>query len=223
MVRNQDWVKLVNLETASSRRTYYKYRTQVEMKQFHKKHKKEVKKLSLESTQQDTDAERINTIIAHVSHKKMGRSVGREKACQSMLFGNPFVFDFKVGEQKPREIKHVLTQIDVCYGANKKHIEPFHMHFTGVPLSGPLVEEMKWKKLDRYFIDIHEQDIHKVFPRDKLVYLTPQSYDDLDYNPDNIYVMGALVDIYDTKPYTAAKAKTLKLKTARLPLNKFYR
>ena len=221
MMRNQHWVNLLNLETASSRRTYYKHWTQVEMKQFLRKHKKEVKKRALESTQQDTDAKK-NSIIAHISYKK-AKSVGRDKACQSMLFGNPFVFDFKVGEQNPREMNNALTQIDICYGANKKHIEPFHMHFTGVPLSGPLVEEMKWKGLDRYFIDIHEQDIHEVFPRDKLVYLTPQSYFDLDYNPDNIYVMGALVASYDTKPYTAAKAKTLKLKTACLPLDKFYR
>ena len=216
----------MKLETVSSRKSYFSYRTLTENKQIAELQKKEEKRLARESRKQEThdDDKDFNKIVYHISSTIIDRKVGKLNACHSMMFGNPFVFDFNVGEQKEREVKNLFTQLDQCYGANKKHIEPFHMHFTGIPNTGPLAEEFKWKHSGtKSFINYHEQDIHEVFPKEQLVYLTPQSYTSLDYNPDDIYVMGALVDLLDTKPYTFAKVKKLKLRSACLPLDRFYR
>lgn len=224
-MRNLDWVKLLNLDTTSSRMKYFRYRTLTENKELSRRKKKEHKRLAKESTKQDAEDEDkgLNKIVHHIESKFLFKYVGKLNACRSMVFGNPFVFDFNVGEQREREARNLIQQLDACYSANKRHIEPFHMHFTGIPNTGFLADELKWKHTGNAFIDYHEQDIHEVFPKEQLVYLTPQSFTNLDYNPNDIYVMGALVDLIDKKPYTSAKAKKLNLRTACLPLNRFYR
>ena len=224
-VRNQDWVKLMGLDTKASRKKHFQYLALTEIRVQSREQKKEKKRLAREKRKQEMeDVEKgSDTYIHHISEKKLKHGSGKMNASQAMLFGNPFVFDFNVGVQREREAKNLLQQLDVCYGVNKQHPEPFHIHFTGIPQTGPLAEEFKWRHTWNAFIDFHNKDIHEVFPMERLVYLTPQSTRYLDYNADDIYVMGALVDLHDQKPYTFAKAKKLRLRTACIPLDKFYR
>lgn len=68
-------------------------------------------------------------------------------------------------------------------------------------------------------MEIHSQCFTELFPRERLVMLTPDSQDVLDYKFDDIYIVGGIVDFGRADPLTLAKAKRLGIRTARLPLD----
>lgn len=50
------------------------------------------------------------------------------------------------------------------------------------------------------------------------LYLTPDSRTDLlEYNPDDVYIIGGIVETAGDVPYTLTKAKKLGIRHARLP------
>ncbi len=50
------------------------------------------------------------------------------------------------------------------------------------------------------------------------LYLTPDSRTDLlEYNPDDVYIVGGIVETAGDVPYTLTKAKKLGIRHARLP------
>lgn len=61
-----------------------------------------------------------------------------------------------------------------------------------------------------------------VYRREKMLYLSPDSENELlTYDPDDIYVLGAVVDKRESLPLTLTKARMLGMRHARLPLDKF--
>lgn len=127
-----------------------------------------------------------------------------------------------------RENKETAKQLSFCFGKNRTHREPFELHFCGLNQRTNL-----WNDLQSRIptltkkplpIQIHFEDICDVFPKEKLVILTPDSPNILDvYNPDDHYVINGLVDRGDKLPLSMAKAKKFDIRTARLPLEQFRR
>ena len=108
---------------------------------------------------------------------------------------------------------------------NKEAKTPFPLHFTGVS-----PELQKWMKRF-YFIDedgsnfpveITEKHQTELFPKEKLVYLSPDSKNDLwQFDDDDIYVIGGLIDKgQDYAPLTLANAKRNKIRHARFPMRR---
>ena len=59
-----------------------------------------------------------------------------------------------------------------------------------------------------------------LFPREKIVYLTPHCNQVLEgYDPDSVYIVGALVDKTTREPLSLAKAKRDGVKMRTLPLD----
>ena len=57
-----------------------------------------------------------------------------------------------------------------------------------------------------------------LFPAERLVYMTPDSRTDLlEYNPDDIYIVGGIVELNKDVPYTLSTAKKQGIRHARLP------
>lgn len=72
-------------------------------------------------------------------------------------------------------------------------------------------------------INVHQESYLDLFPKERLVYLTPHCHNDLTtYNPDDIYIIGAMVDKVHNDPISLAKAKKHNLRMARLPLDKYF-
>lgn len=138
----------------------------------------------------------------------------------SLMFGNPLVFDFSLRKQAYIEAKYIVSLLQKCYYANSFHPEPFHFYFTGLPQKGFLADRLYLEFTDRckYFIDFQEKDFCEIFPAKKLVYLSPNSPFTLEYSADDIYVIGALTDLHDPAPYSYARAKDLRIRTARFPV-----
>jgi len=60
-----------------------------------------------------------------------------------------------------------------------------------------------------------------MFPHDRLVYLSPDSNVDLvEFNPNDIYVIGGIIDIAGKQPLMLSAAKRLKIRHARFPMKK---
>lgn len=127
-----------------------------------------------------------------------------------------------------RENFEAAKQLTLCFGLNRAHRSPFVMHYCGLH-SGSLL----WRNLQRNIptltekplpLKYHEEDICDLFPREKLVLLTPDSPNILQqYNAEDYYVVSGIVDRGDKVPHTFAKAKKFNLRTARLPLEQYRR
>lgn len=69
---------------------------------------------------------------------------------------------------------------------------------------------------------VSDKSFAELFPKEKLVYLTPDSNNELsEFNDEDIYIVGAIVDKSESKPWTLSKAKRLGIRTAKLPLDAF--
>ncbi|XP_006143795.1 tRNA methyltransferase 10 homolog B isoform X3 [Tupaia chinensis] len=71
-------------------------------------------------------------------------------------------------------------------------------------------------------LDVTEEDCFDVFPLETLVYLTPDSEHTLeDVDPNQVYILGGLVDESIQKKVTFQKAQEYSVKTARLPIQEY--
>lgn len=57
-----------------------------------------------------------------------------------------------------------------------------------------------------------------LFPNERLVMLTSDSDNVLEYNANDIYIVGGIVDLGRNQQLTLAKAKSQNIRMARLPL-----
>lgn len=121
------------------------------------------------------------------------------------------------------ERNKVASGLRRVYSDNRKHIKPMDLHFCGVKtdsiimknLSGQVPKLLKQGSPTR----LHSECFTELFPKERLVMLTPDSDQLLDYNADDIYVVGGIVDFGRCDPLTLAKAKKLGIRSARLPLD----
>lgn len=142
-----------------------------------------------------------------------------------MQFGEKLIFDCSYDQHMTnREAKNAAKQLMLCFAANRKHIQPFDLHFCNANFNNETMIQ-----LERYIptmrnkefpLHLHEGSFIDLFAKEQLVYLTPHCHDDLtEYDPDMIFIIGAMVDKMNQEPLSLAKAKSLNLKMARLPLD----
>ncbi|XP_029434966.1 tRNA methyltransferase 10 homolog C [Rhinatrema bivittatum] len=221
---------LMELPTKSSRRKYLKHLAIKERFKNAKKAKKEKLK-----------AERNDTLERPVAAEEQRaprnsffltfwqRSIDNLhlwRAAQSMLFGQPLVFDMVYDKvMSRREMENTVNQLLETEGWNRKSPDPFHIHFCSLHADGPYHEELlkrygeAWDKL---LLTATEKAHVDLFPKGKLVYLTADSPNVMKmYEHDKIYIIGSLVDKSQQTGLSLANAKRLNLATARLPLEKF--
>ena len=135
--------------------------------------------------------------------------------------GIPLVFDlaFDYGE---REAAFVARQIKVAHGDNKKAQEPFHLHFTGLRPGSQIHEQLQryMAEFERIPYTASPDSYLEHYPKDRLVYLSPNAPTLLKrFNPNDVYIVGGIVDIYSEKPITYAKAKKENIRMASFPLD----
>lgn len=156
------------------------------------------------------------------------RTIFPFRALWEVVLNKPkLIFDCSYShEMTSQENKETAKQLTYCFGLNRSHPTPFVLHFCNMNFNSWL-----WTRLQscmptltkrRLPVQIHEDDFLNLFPKEKLVLLTPDAPTVLkEYNADEHYVISALVDRGDRKPLTLAKAKQYDIRTARLPLESF--
>ena len=149
-----------------------------------------------------------NNIFLRINQKSMKRHHDW-MAWREHVLGQPLVIDFSylkhITSQKTiksiliREAAHALKY-------NREAVTPFALHFTG------LTEEMRSIMTEGVHVDddqflpveITDKSQLELFPREKLVYLSPDSKNDLrSFSEDDIYVIGGVADMgHDRAPLT---------------------
>lgn len=144
-----------------------------------------------------------------------------------MQFGDKIIFDCSYDQYMTRkEAQAAAKQLMFSYAENRQHKDPFDLHFCNVNYSGDtftrLASNIPNLRAPDFPLNLHEGSYLDVFPKEKLVYLTPHCRDDLtEYDPEAIYIIGAMVDTKNHEPLSLIKAKELNLKIARLPLDRY--
>ncbi|CDW58659.1 Family with sequence similarity 116, member B [Trichuris trichiura] len=168
-----------------------------------------------------------NCISRRIIDSSMNK-IDEARLAFAQMYGQPLVLDMSpMRELSPIETDLTWSQLRECYFVNRTHLVPFDLHFTDCDQSLRTWSDSEryfCGGLDKYMLQWHEQRFYDLFPRERLVYLSPDSRRMLDaVEPDKIYVIGAMVDRPNRLNWTLGKAKQLNITTAKLPLDKYVR
>ena len=105
---------------------------------------------------------------------------------------------------------------------NKTSKEPLALYITNFDHNCP-----KCRILKKAYSNLFEPDFPGVvtsksyldlFPPERLVYMTPDSRTDLlEHDPDDIYIVGGIVELSKDVPFTLSTAKKQGIRHARFP------
>lgn len=142
-----------------------------------------------------------------------------------MLDDPPLLFDCGFNHTMTKqETKSCAKQLGYSFKQNRLHKRPFVIHLCNIDKDSALWTELvkAMPNIEKNFVKIHSGDILDVFPKEKLVYLSPNAEKTLKtFNSDDRYVVGAIVDKGNRKPLTLDKAGQLGIRSARLPLEEY--
>lgn len=156
--------------------------------------------------------------------------IKRKKSCDysqqarlwsSALDGQNLVVDFSLSPERLRtEQGSISSQAQRIVLFNREADQPFNVWFTS------LCDENIKGSFDRVnlfspknFVNRSERHFTELFPKEKLVYLSPDAEEAIDeFDRQAVYVLGALVDRYEDNPLTFNSAKHHGIRAVRLPL-----
>ena len=141
------------------------------------------------------------------------RSIGQDWG-QDLVIDMSYYNLMSYREQKSLAYRELLYAVRY----NRECPEPFHLHFTNFDAKS-MTQVVKAK------LDINElipdtftdKCPTELFDPSRLVYLSPNSKDYYEYNPDDICIIGGLVDNSIQSKVSLAKAKTLSIRHAKIP------
>jgi len=233
---------LKNILKIHSTKGYQKYinflnkRSFDEMKDMRRKsHSKELEKEKVKS-KKDAIADNShifyglgqNTIKLRLSEANMKKESDWRVWREFSLNSTPLVVDFSYASklQNHHRMKSLIqSEAGLGVKLNKEAKTPFPLYFTGV---SPDIQQ--WMKkvycIDEdgtnFPVEITDKLQTELFPRERLVYLSPDSKNDLiEFNDDDIYVIGGIIDKgVDHSAHTLANAKRNKIRHARFPMRR---
>ncbi|NXR76296.1 TM10C methyltransferase, partial [Pycnonotus jocosus] len=211
----------------SAKKKYLKY---LHIRELHKKSdkrkmdEKRERRLEAQDQASNTDETKKNSFV-FLSSSAMDKAY-HWRAAQSMIFGQPLVFDMSYEkEMSVREVTNTVRQLVLSESCNRRAVDPFHIHFCNLKDDSLYHREFikhykeAWGKL---LITVTDQCYTEIFPKDKLIYLTADSPKVMKkFDHDKIYIVGSMVDKSIKTGVSLARAKRLGLETAALPLEKY--
>ncbi|XP_054088956.1 mitochondrial ribonuclease P protein 1 homolog [Zeugodacus cucurbitae] len=236
-ITDENWAHILTLPSKSARYKYYGYLWQVEAKKQAKERKKEERAVQVLERKEEMRKEREENehIIYGLGHTSLFLRIydstinnfQNNRLIRAMQFSPKIVLDCSYDRHMTRrEALNAAKQLMLCFAENRAHDDPFDLHYCNVNM-----QSICTQALNRYIptmfntefpMNVHEQCFTELFPKENLVYLTPHCRTDLEvYNPDNVYIVGAMVDTVNNEPLSLAKAKRLGLRMARLPLDRY--
>ncbi|KAH7817711.1 putative tRNA methyltransferase 10 [Monocercomonoides exilis] len=124
--------------------------------------------------------------------------------------------------QTEQELASLRSQINFCYGTNKRADKPLQLHLTS--FKGNIEEYIeKLTGFQTWNILKHKESFIDVFDKDKIVYLTSDSPNEIvQFDPNEVYIIGGMVDHNRLKGRTFADSTTYGIKTGSLPIKKYF-
>lgn len=150
------------------------------------------------------------------------------KLINAIMFSQKLVIDCSYDQYMTmREADNCAKQLSLCFATNRLHDQPFDLqlcNFNPNSVSGKkLLNHIPTLLNPDFPMSVHQDSYLEHFDKKKLVYLTPHCRETLDYNHDDVYIVGAMVDKATNEAYSLAKAKKLGLRMAKFPLDHYMR
>lgn len=236
-VNENDWDKLANIGSAIKRKKFFRFLFLNEMKgindlkekekrRIHSKERHAIISEELKSAGENYISYGLwrNCTMLKISNKSINRGYNM-RLINARLYGQPIVFDDDYdANMTPREKSELGKQVALCFGLNRTYLDPFYIHMCNFDR-----EHETAKCIQRnvpvlhngsYPVDTHRESYIDLFPKDKLVYLTPDAKENMSaYDHDAIYVIGNIVDRGSILPLSVAKAKKEGLIMQKFPLD----
>lgn len=236
-LNDANWEHILNIASKSGRRKYYQFLWQIEKKNESLKLKKNEKRLELEVRKQKLEEENKenehiiyglnhNTFFLRIYDSTINRW-NNNKLIRAMMFEQKLIIDCSYdAHMNPREAQNAAKQLMLCFAENRAHDDPFDLHYFNVNPNTSSIKHLHNyipNMMDTDFpMNIHNESFLDCYDKNQLVYLTPHCHNDLvEYNNDDIYIIGAMVDKQNNEPLSLAKAKHMGLRMARLPLDRY--
>lgn len=232
VVSDEEWLYLLRqCSSVSSRKRRYVYLFKTEKSIDNKRlkarintQKQEEKRAHIKQMQKEGRCSFLNSFMLFVQEHTMNRHYQNNLA-YSMMNGPHLVFDFSFEHvMSDHELTDLIKQVQLCHGDNKVVREPFHFHFCNLTPGSRTDRKLHrgMQNLDSLPISVTHQSYTDCYPRESLVYLSPNAPTLLQkLDPDDVYIVGGIVDRAVEDPLTFAKAKKENIRTARFPLDKY--
>lgn len=236
-ISDDKWEHILGLSSRSARQRYYSFLWQSQIKHENDKAKKEKRRQEnlVRITALKEEAKNEKHIVYALNHVSMFMRIydktidhwNNGKLIRAMQYNPKLIIDCSYDSYMTnQEASNAAKQFMLSFAENRNHDEPFDLHFCNVDLesySMKVLMKFMPSLLDPAFpVHVHKENVTEVFPRERLVYLTPHCRTDLNvYNPDDIYIIGGMVDKAHSEPLSLAKAKRLGIRMARFPLDRY--
>ncbi|KAJ7377828.1 tRNA (guanine(9)-N(1))-methyltransferase [Desmophyllum pertusum] len=192
------------------------------------KQKKELFKQNREKKREEKESTKESEIVKDENHipKILLKKIRKERVENAMKNGGQRVaIDFTVSDDMcNKEVTKLAAQVRQLYGSNLRSVLPVHLHLTGLETGGKVYRECVRQSLhfSKLMASLSEESYLTLFNADDVVYLTPDSPNELDkLNKDKVYIIGGLVDHALRKDKTRSRADAKGVSTARLPIYKY--
>ncbi|XP_018337928.1 PREDICTED: mitochondrial ribonuclease P protein 1 homolog, partial [Trachymyrmex septentrionalis] len=233
-IEPEDWLCLLSTTFKAKRKKYLKFLWLNEKKTEHDKEKKELKKAEWLAKKQelteDTGETRYglfgNTLFLRIYETTMNHYYNG-RLIYNMMFEPKLVFDCSYEDHMTkREIHNCSKQLALSFAHNRNHANPLTLYFCNFNKDGLLKQHLHQNiptlMQDDFPLIMTSQSYLDIFPKNQLVYLTPHCRTNLTkYDPNMIYIIGALVDKGHSQPLSMAKAKREGIQMAKFPMDQY--
>ncbi|XP_032666299.1 mitochondrial ribonuclease P protein 1 homolog [Odontomachus brunneus] len=235
-VEPKAWLELLHMQSKSQRKKFLHYlfinEKMDETKKAKAAQKKAERLIKLAEEKQAEDTGEIkygltnNTMFMRIYPHTISHYYN-SKLIWNMMFEPKIVFDCGYEDYMNRRENHnCAKQLTLAFSVNRNHNNPMSLNFCNLKK-----ESLLSHYFQRFMPNLFDQDFPAIvtsqsyldlFPKDQLVYLTPHCKTDLvEYDPDMVYIIGAMVDKVNPRPLSLAKAKKEGLRMAKLPIEKY--
>ncbi|XP_047027197.1 mitochondrial ribonuclease P protein 1 homolog [Helicoverpa zea] len=234
-IKQDQWQHLLELTSKNQRASYLQYLFKTEKSRENFKAKKEAKRKENPVIKPEESKENEDDLLYGIQHQSLFLRIRDQsinqfdnyRALQSLMHGQSIVIDCSYEDNMVyKETLNAAKQLTYVFGDNRVHKEPFNLHICNVNMGGKFMKQMMKNipSLDEpwFPLNIHTKSYLDVFPKEKLVYLTPHCREELTkFDHDAVYIIGCMVDKVNNEPLSLAKAKRDGIKMAKLPLDRY--
>ena len=240
VIKFKRWKELLQLQSRSQRSKYFTFLWKSEMKSLGDKKRKEAARLQKieelgelpprptieEDPHGMTYGLTRNTIFLRLYDNRIN-GYYHNRVVQAMLYGVPLVIDCGYDEHMTlREAKNCAAQLELLFTDNRFHPQPLNITLCNADRSSKMIDSLLQRipilYNPEYALNVTEKSYLDLFPKEQLVYLSPNARDELmEFNDDEIYIVGAMVDKTDPRPLSMAKSKREGIKMKKLPLDRY--
>ena len=236
VIEEMDWHVLLTLESRQQRLRYLTKLCKAELRKEEKIKQKEIKQRisNTPSEHGDSKVSRsenrsesrcfFKSIFLRLQDKSFNQ-FHQGKCLNALMYGIPLVYDLGFHQQMNGiEQKNAARELIHSYGINHTHNDPFDMRFLNNDPNSILFKSLAIQNPEinePYFpITVSSQSYLDMYPREQLVYLTPDAHEVMrEFDPEKIYIIGAVNKKSEQRDFmSVAKAKRDNLQMLKLPL-----